>query len=144
MTSAKDIALSAAAQAREAATLEAAHEEALAMERARQKDEDARKDVEAALTKLNEWFPGVEWVWQRDGDEWGWQRGGDYGFDTIVWDASETWPPSFLLLVGRHGPHGVTIKVGDYTTGSDGYSYFSGGIIKGPADVGRYLEAIER
>lgn len=137
---ARDLALSAAYQARKAAALEAAHEEALRMDAERTKDETARKDYEAALPILAEWFPGVEWTYARSGD---------YGYDTIVWDASEA-TPAFLLYVHRRmldmnepsAGYRVHIEVGDYvpaTGDAVGHSYFRGRPVKGAADVGRYL-----
>lgn len=144
MSDARSIALSAHEQAKKAAALEAAHEEAIKEDRRRQEIARHTKAFEAALPILNEWFPGVEWIWWVDGD---------YSNDTIVTDASENWPPSFKLRVDRllidmnepsAGCRSV-IEVGDYRrdTSLPGHIYFAGSKVKGPADIGRYLQAQE-
>lgn len=138
--SARDIALRAYEQAKAAAALEAAHEEAIKEDDRRRKIAEHIAIYEAALPILAEWFPGVKWEW--------WEQG-DYGFDTILTDASEDWPPSFKLRVtcplikpskpslGRK----VMIEIGDYQADSSmpGYSYFSGHEVKSAADIGRAL-----
>lgn len=144
MPSAKYVALCAAAIAREAAELEAAHKAAIQEDERRWRESVHRKAYEAALPILAEWFPGVEWDWFQMGD---------YNNDTILVDRSEPWPPSFRLMVIRYlldmnepeAGYKVEIKVGDYRQDSSlpGYSYFEGSKVTSPADVGRYLEGKE-
>src|SRR4051812_42850633 len=118
--------------------MERLHEEAFQEDERRRKHAEHVKDYAAALPVLNEWFPGVEWTWREEGD---------YGYDTIVTDAHEQWPPSFKLKVFRRlidmneplAGYRVIIEVGDHHTdtspGTVGYRYFSGTEVKGPADV---------
>ncbi len=139
MTRAADIARTAYEQALAAAEMERLHEEALKEDERRRKHAAHVAEFEAALPILAKWFPGVEWTWHEEGG---------YGFDTIITDAAEDWPPSFKLRVNRHlidmnepdAGYRVKIEVGDYRSDSQGYSYFSGGEIRSAADVGRYLE----
>lgn len=128
-----------------------AEEERKAAEEAAERAENERrnaerlKDFEAALPVLAEWFPGVEWTWAMMGD---------YGNDTVLWDVSEGWPPSFMLRVQRflidmnepEAGYRVKITVGDYVrdTSMEGYKYFQGAEVKSAADVGRYLATTGR
>jgi hypothetical protein len=130
---AREIALSAAKIAREAAELEAAHEEAIKEDARRARHAQHLERYLAALPILGQWFPGVSWMWQAEGD---------YGYDTIVYDASENWPPSFKLLVGWNPDRSLRIEVGSYRSDSSmpGYSYFAGSAVRSAADIGRYLE----
>ena len=93
------------------------------------------REFKAALPILTEWFPGVIWHWYEDGD---------YGWDTIIVDASEEYPYSFTLRSEVHQDGTVNIEAGDYridtSPGTVGCSYFSGVKIKGPADLGRHIE----
>lgn len=114
--------------------MEALHAEAIEMDAQRTKIKGHEANYEAALPILAEWFPGVEWSWYAMGD---------YSFDTILVDASESWPPSFMLRVERglkDAP--ADIEVGEYRpdTSMPGYSYFSGAAVKSAADIGRYLD----
>lgn len=141
---ARDIALSAYAQAvaAEEARLAAVQAEIDAAEQKQQADQ--RRLFDAALPILSEWFPGVEWAYE---------IGGDFNRDVLVHDArEEQWPPSFKLLVkrihNRQDPADIThieFEAGDYVadTMSGGYTYFSGVKIKSPADLGRYLKGRE-
>lgn len=141
MTSAKDIALAARAQALRDEKSRAFKEAAARAAEEARKAEQHRLTAEAAIEKLSEWFPDVEWTWF---------MGGDYDYDTLLHDAAEEWPWSFMLKATRRlidlnepeaGYH-VEIAVGDYArdTFMSGYSYFSGSPVKSAADVGRYLE----
>lgn len=135
MKKASDIAIRAHDLALAAAETQRQQREAKEAERQRQKMEAHRKTYEAALPILAEWFPGVKWKWEAMGD---------YGFDTILWDASEIWPPSFMLHASNAGSGLIEIEVGDYVrdTSMPGYNYFAGKYVRSAADVGRYL--IER
>jgi hypothetical protein len=135
MTSAREIALPAYEQAILAAERKAATQEAERLAEVARKRAERQAEFNAALPYLNEWFPGVEWEWEQDGD---------YGFDTIVYDASEGYPPSFKLRV-HNPPKGVTIEVGDYVqdTSMPGYKYFSGTPIGSAAALGGYLKRKE-
>lgn len=140
---ASTIALSAYEQAVAAAEVEAAHEEALKENERREELARHRRAYEAALPILGKWFPGVEWNWNPEGD---------YGHDTILTDRSEQYPYSFKLRVQHYlldmneGPRAgyvTQIEVGDYVanTGEGAYgTYFAGTRVKGPADVGRYIQ----
>lgn len=132
MTRAADIAKTAYEQALAAAEAEAARREAKIEAARQQRLAERQAEFDAALPILNEWFPGVEWTWKQMGD---------YGHDTIITDAAETWPPSFKLKVEKFKGEPVKIMIGDYVqdTSLPGYSYFSGGEVKSAADVGRYL-----
>jgi hypothetical protein len=129
---AKDIALSAAEQAKAAAEAQRQAREVEELARAREKQESQEQEFRTALPILNEWFPGVEWCWR---------PGGDYDLDVIVWDASEEWPPSFKLKIESF-KNRLEIQVGDYRSDSSmpGYTYFAGSIVRSAADIGRYLE----
>jgi hypothetical protein len=132
MTRAVDIARSAREQALAAAERKRQEWAAQEAERQAQKRQAHEAAYEAALPILAEWFPGVEWAWF---------DGGDYGFDTILHDASEQWPWSFMLCV-EHFKDRVEIRVGRYVqdTSMPGYRYFSGAPIRSAADVGVWLE----
>jgi hypothetical protein len=144
MTQAKDIALSAHAQALAAAEVERKAEDLRKAEEDRKRDEWYRATFDTALPTLREWFPGVEWQYSLMGN---------YGLDVIVTDASEVWPPSFRLRVSRtlidmNKPNAgfkIDIEVGEYRqdTSLPGHSYFAGSKVKSAADVGRYLAARE-
>lgn len=142
---AKDIALSAYSRAVAAEEVRLAAIEDAKAEEKRKNEERHRGNFEAALLILNEWFPGVQWTYEIEGD---------WGHDMIVYDASESqWPPSFKLKVNRYlidmnepdAGYKMEFEVGDYVvdTMSGGYSYFSGTKVKSPADVGRYLKRKE-
>jgi multidrug efflux pump subunit AcrA (membrane-fusion protein) len=133
MSSAADIARRAHAQALDAAEAARKQREAEQVERERQKAQAHQLTFKAALPILAEWFPGVKWRWEAMGD---------YGFDTILVDASEDWPPSFMLRAFRPASDRIEIEIGDYRvdTSMPGYSYFSGSVVRSAADVGRYLE----
>jgi hypothetical protein len=142
MTQAKDIALSAHAQALAALEAERKAEEERKAKEIREREERQRATFDAALPTLKKWFPGVEWQYSIMGN---------YGLDVIVTDASEIWPPSFRLKVNRtlidmNEPSAgfkVSIEVGDYRrdTSLPGHSYFVGSEVHSAADVGRYLAA---
>jgi hypothetical protein len=132
MTKAWDIALNAHDQAIAAA--EAKAEERRKEEEAEKarKLEVGRERFEKALPTLNEWFPGVEWVWE---------LGGDFQHDVIVTDKADGYRPSFKLCVTVRKSGEVEVQVGDYRADSSmqGYSYFSGTPIRSAADLGAYL-----
>jgi hypothetical protein len=136
MKRAREIALPAYEQAVLAAERKAAAQEAERQAAIAEKKAQRQAEFDAALPYLNEWFPGVVWLWEQDGD---------YGFDTIVYDASEGYPPSFKLRV-HNPPKGVVIEVGGYVqdTSMPGYKYFSGTPIKSAADLGAYLKSKEK
>jgi hypothetical protein len=137
---AADIAARAHDQAIEAAEAEQRERDAEQARIAREKHERQKATYESALPTLSEWFPGVEWDYTIMGD---------YATDVVLFDAAESWPPSFLLKVTRtlidmNAPgagYRTKIEVGDYVTDTSmpGYSYFRGGPVKSAADVGRYL-----
>lgn len=131
MTSAAKIAQSAHEQALAAIAERERQRAAEEAERERLARERHAKAAADAIAVLGEWFPGVTWEWDAMGD---------YGHDTVLWDASESWPPSFLLKAERR-KYGIEILVGDYRpdTSMPGYKYFSGGVVRSAADVGRYL-----
>lgn len=147
-TSARDIATSAYAQAKAAAEMARLHDEALNLNAEYDKLMRHETEYRESLPVLAVLFPGVEWVWTT-GEDYG-------GYDTIMYDASESWPPSFKLRVVRRlidmnepsAGHRIDFEVGDYRTdtspGTEGYRYFSGSKVKNAADVGRYLEACEK
>jgi hypothetical protein len=139
---AREIALKAHEQELEAVEAERQLEAERQQEEDRKKRERLKDAFEAALPKLNEWFPGVEWTWVLYGN---------FENDCIVWDSSETWSPSFKLRVQRfitdmnapESGYRIVIEVGDYVqdTSMTGYSYFSGVKVNSAADIGRYLVA---
>lgn len=131
MKKAVDIAARAYEQAIAAAERDRLAKDAEEAERQAAKRKAHQANFNAALPLLNEWFPGVEWEWHQMGD---------YGYDTIVTDVNEVWPPSFRLNVKRY-KNEIEIRVGDYRpdTSLPGYSYFSGTRIRSAADLGRYL-----
>lgn len=143
--SAKDIALKAYEQALAAVEAERLAEQARKAEEARLKEARHQEVFNAALPTLNSWFPGVDWTFEIDGD---------FGGDTIVYDAGENqYPPSFRLKIIRYlidmntpeAGYQIKFEVGDYVLDhQSGYHYFSGGTVKSPADIGRYLERKKR
>jgi hypothetical protein len=141
---ARDIALRAHEQALAASAAEQQAREARQAEDARREHERHEERFEAALPMLTAWFPGVEWTWRAMGN---------YNNDTVLWDASENWPPSFKLkvtwyMIDMNQPEAgrrVEIKVGDFRpdTSMPGHSYFAGSVVQSAADVGRYLAGQE-
>src|SRR4051794_18278368 len=120
MATARDIALNAREQALAAAEVERQRIRAEEDERARQRLAEHELDYQAALPILAKWFPGVKWRWNIQGS---------YQNDTILWDVSESWPPSFKLCVRRYfreGHEQIEISVGDYVndTSMPGRQYF--------------------
>lgn len=133
MPRATEIALRAYERALLAADLEAAHQAAIQEDRERTKIEWSRLDFEAALPLLNEWFPGVSWVWE---------QGGDYGYDCIIMEETDFRNDLYDLLKLRAERIGseVEIEIGDYQIDEQGYHYWSGGRVNSAADIGRYLK----
>lgn len=143
MSRAKEIARSAHALAKAAAEWEAREEQARKDAEAALKLERHRRDYEAALPKLAEWFPGVEWEWSIEGA---------YGHDTILREKGAPFDDPLKLRVERRiidmnevePSYRSIIEIGDYRPDSSmpGYSYFAGTEVKSPADIGRYLEHV--
>lgn len=141
--SASDIARGAYEQAIEAEKARVAAEEARKAEEERKVRERHQATFEMALPILAQWFPGIEWDFDIDGD---------YRGDVIIFEDGKGRPPEFKLRAQRRildmnhpSVFSIELEIGEYRPDRmSGYTYFAGTKVNSAADIGRHLAARDR